>query len=65
MDWIKEKQPSHESAKKRILQRTHNGGIMLLHSVSKTNAEILDDVITEWESQGYVLKTLDQLPVKE
>ncbi|MGH4138194.1 delta-lactam-biosynthetic de-N-acetylase [Clostridium sp.] len=64
MDWLTNKQPSHESAKKRILQRTHNGGIMLLHAVSKTNAEILDDVITEWENQGYILKTLDELPTK-
>jgi len=64
MDWIKDKQPSHENAKKRIMQRTHNGGIMLLHAVSKTNAEILDDVITEWESQGYQLKSLDELPTK-
>ncbi|MBZ9687266.1 delta-lactam-biosynthetic de-N-acetylase [Clostridium estertheticum] len=64
MDWLTDKQPSHESAKKRIMQRTHNGGIMLLHAVSKTNAEILDDVIAQWESQGYQLKTLDDLPTK-
>lgn len=65
MDWITSKQPSHEAAKKRIMQRTHNGGIILLHAVSKTNAEILDDVITEWEKQGYVLKSLDELPAKK
>lgn len=64
MDWITNKQPSHESAKKRIMQRTHSGGIMLLHAVSKTNAEILDDVLTEWKSQGYELKSLDELPNK-
>ena len=64
MDWIPNKQPSHEAAKKRILKRTHNGGIMLLHAVSKTNSEILDDVITEWKSQGYELKSLDELPTK-
>ncbi|WP_373861671.1 delta-lactam-biosynthetic de-N-acetylase [Clostridium tagluense] len=64
MDWLTDKQPSHETAKKRIMQRTHNGGIMLLHAVSKTNAEILDDVITQWKSQGYELKTLDELPSK-
>jgi len=62
MDWLINKQPSHESAKERIMQRTHNGGIILLHAVSKTNAEILDDVITQWESQCYELKTLDELP---
>ncbi len=64
MDWIKDKQPSHETAKKKIMQRTHSGGIMLLHAVSKTNAEILDDVITQWENQGYQLKSLDELPAK-
>lgn len=64
MDWITTKQPSHEAATKRIMQRTHNGGIMLLHAVSKTNAEILDGVITEWENQGYALKSLDELPAK-
>lgn len=64
MDWIPNNQPSHEAAKKRIMQRTHNGGIMLLHAVSKTNSEILDDVITEWKSQGYELKSLDELPMK-
>ncbi|WP_258280692.1 delta-lactam-biosynthetic de-N-acetylase [Clostridium sp. CM027] len=64
MDWLTDNQPSHEAAKKRIMQRTHNGGIMLLHAVSKTNAEILDDVITEWESKGYELKSLDELPAK-
>jgi len=64
MDWIPNKQPSHEVAKNRILERTHNGGIMLLHAVSRTNAEILDDIITEWKTQGYELKTLDELPPK-
>ncbi|NMM63317.1 delta-lactam-biosynthetic de-N-acetylase [Clostridium sp. P21] len=62
MDWDPHKQPSHEFAKKRIMDKTHNGAIVLLHAVSKTNAEILDDVITEWKNQGYELKSLDELP---
>ncbi|WP_127836458.1 delta-lactam-biosynthetic de-N-acetylase [Clostridium prolinivorans] len=61
-DWIPEKQPSHEYAKKIIMERTHNGGIFLLHAVSKTNAEILDSVIKEWKSKGFELKTLNDLP---
>lgn len=60
-DWDTKNQPSLEFAKKRILDRTHNGAIILLHAVSKTNAEILDSVITEWKKQGYELKTLDEL----
>lgn len=61
-DWEPNNQPSLEFAKKRILDRTHNGAIILLHAVSKTNATVLDDVITQWKNQGYELKTLDELP---
>jgi peptidoglycan-N-acetylmuramic acid deacetylase len=60
-DWLPDKQPSLDFAKKRILDRTHNGAIILLHSVSKTNAEILDGVITEWKNRGYEIKSLDEL----
>ncbi len=60
-DWLPNKQPSPEFAKKRILDRTHNGAIILLHAVSKTNAEVLDEVITEWNNQGYEICSLDEL----
>ncbi|MDP4143813.1 MAG: delta-lactam-biosynthetic de-N-acetylase [Bacillota bacterium] len=59
-DWEPTKQPSPASAKEKILNRTHNGAIVLLHAVSKTNAEILDDVVTEWKKQGYEIKSLDE-----
>jgi peptidoglycan-N-acetylmuramic acid deacetylase len=61
-DWNIKKQPSSEYARKKILQRTHNGAIILLHAVSKTNADLLDEIITEWKSQGYEFKTLEDLP---
>lgn len=60
-DWEPKKQPSHDYAKKVIMERTHNGAIVLLHAVSKTNAEILDSVIKEWKSKGYELESLDKL----
>lgn len=59
-DWEPKKQPSIEFAKKKILDRTHNGAVVLLHAVSKTNAAVLDDIISEWEKQGYELKSLDE-----
>ncbi|MCI6668795.1 MAG: delta-lactam-biosynthetic de-N-acetylase, partial [Romboutsia timonensis] len=34
---------------------------VLLHPNSKTNTEILDEVITHWKEEGYSLKTLDYL----
>lgn len=62
VDWDPQKQPTHEDAKKQILQRTHNGEIILLHPQGKTNAEILDELIKEWTSKGYEFKTLEDLP---
>lgn len=53
VDWDTKNQPSHESAFKTIDKRTFDGAIFLLHSTSKTNAEILDEQLTKWEEQGY------------
>lgn len=60
-DWLIDNQPSITIAKEKILSRTHHGGIMLLHAVSKTNTNILDDILKEWKSQGYELKSLNEL----
>ncbi|AWZ48912.1 delta-lactam-biosynthetic de-N-acetylase [Clostridiaceae bacterium 14S0207] len=60
-DWDPKKQPSHEYAKKKILDKTHNGAIMLLHAVSKTNSEILDDILTQWKKQGYEIRPLSDI----
>lgn len=54
-------QPDPTYAKEFILQHTKPGMICLLHAVSKTNAEILDGLIKEWKSEGYVFKSLNDL----
>ncbi len=61
VDWYENKQPSHEEAFKKLLPRTHPGAIILLHSTSRTNAEILDELLTKWEEMGYRFGTLDEL----
>jgi peptidoglycan-N-acetylmuramic acid deacetylase len=61
-DWNRDSQPLPESAKKKIADRTHNGAIILLHAVSRTNSEILDSVIKDWKHSGYILESLDKLP---
>lgn len=61
-DWLVDNQPSHIFAKNKILGKAHNGEIMLLHAVSKTNTEILDEIIKELKSQGYEFKSLIDLP---
>ena len=61
VDWLNDKQPTREEAFRKLLPRTHNGAVVLLHSTSKTNAEILDDLLTQWENLGYRFGTLDEL----
>ena len=61
VDWYEEKQPSHEEAYNKLLGRIHPGAIVLLHSTSKTNGEILDELLTKWEEMGYRFGELDEL----
>lgn len=60
-DWDNEKQPEPEKSKQLLLANTHNGAVILLHPTSKTNADILGDLITEWKAQGYRFGTLSEL----
>ena len=59
-DWNEAKQPDETSAKQKILDNVHNGEIMLLHGNSKTNTNILGDIIKEIKNMGYEFKSLDE-----
>ena len=61
VDWNNDSQPSPAQAFGKLLPRTHNGAVILLHSTSKTNAEILDELITHWKNEGYTFETLEDL----
>lgn len=61
VDWNRDNQPSKEKAFEKLLPRTHNGAIVLLHSTSATNAAILDELLTKWEEMGYTFGTLEEL----
>lgn len=65
VDWYESQQPSREEAFKKLIPRVHPGAIVLLHSTSKTNAEILDDLLNKWKDMGYTFKALDQLVQSE
>ena len=62
VDWYNDKQPTKEAAFKKLLGRIHPGAIVLLHSTSKTNSEILDELLTKWEEMGYTFESLEGLP---
>lgn len=60
-DWDNDHQPDPKAAKEKILGRTHNGAVILLHPTSSTNAEIMGELIREWKALGYRFGTLDEL----
>ncbi len=60
-DWNNDAQPTAEYAFSKLLPRTHNGAVILLHSTSKTNAEILDELLTRWKGMGYHFESIDTL----
>lgn len=58
VDWNVDKQPSHEEAFQKLCSRVHPGAIVLLHNTSKTNGEILDELLSRWEEMGYTFGSL-------
>ena len=62
VDLYVDDQPTAEEAYAKLLPRIHDGAIVLLHSTSRTNAEILDDLLTKWEEMGYSFASLKDLP---
>ncbi len=53
VDWYENDQPTHQQAFDKLIPRVHPGAVVLLHSTSKTNGEILDELLTKWEELGY------------
>ena len=61
VDWNNDSQPTAEYAFKKLLPRTHNGAVVLLHSTSQTNAQILDELLTKWKEMGYTFASVEEL----
>ena len=61
VDWNNDSQPTPEQAYSKLLPRVHNGAIVLLHSTSRTNAAIMDELLTKWEQMGYRFASLNEL----
>ena len=59
-DWDENKQGREEYGKKKVLDNIHSGAVILLHSTSKDNSNILESLITEIQNMGYEFKSLDE-----
>lgn len=61
VDWKNDAQPDPASSIEKLCKRTHNGAVILLHSTSKTNEQILDTLLTRWEKAGYTFGQVGEL----
>ena len=55
VDWMTDKQPDPAQSLQKLTDAAHGGEILLLHSVSSTNAQILGELIDNLREKGYTL----------
>ncbi|WP_232242955.1 delta-lactam-biosynthetic de-N-acetylase [Paenibacillus sp. GSMTC-2017] len=60
-DWDVNAQKGAQYAFQQVTKQLHPGAILLLHSVSKDNAEALGSIIDEARKQGYEFRSLNEL----
>lgn len=60
-DWNVDNIQGKDYTVETIMSRLHNGAIILLHSVSRDNAEALGEIIEQARSQGYEFCSLTEL----
>lgn len=61
VDWNVDQQKGWEYSYNNIMKQIHPGAIILLHTVSKDNADALEKVIVDLKKEGYTFKSLDHL----
>lgn len=59
VDWYTDEQKGWQYAYEKIMSQAYPGAIMLLHTVSKDNADALEKIIQDLKKQGYQFKSLD------
>jgi peptidoglycan-N-acetylmuramic acid deacetylase len=64
VDWNTDQQKGAGYAYDNIMKQIHPGAILLLHTVSKDNADALESAIKDLKKQGYSFKSLDDLKMK-
>jgi len=64
-DWERDKTEGWKYSYDKMMQQVHPGAIVLLHTVSKDNAEALEYVIQKLQKEGYTFKDLDDLMIQQ
>lgn len=60
VDWYVDNQPAPSAALDQILGELHDGSVILIHAVSKTNVEILPELIDGIRERGYEISLLPE-----
>ena len=60
-DWDNGSQPDPDAAIEKLSNRIHDGAVVLLHATSKTNAQILKQLLTRWLDMGYRFEPITEL----
>lgn len=61
VDWNKNVYNGNHYSYNKVINKIHNGAIILMHTVSKDNMVDLDDIIKELKNEGFVFKSIDEL----
>lgn len=61
VDWYKDKFNGNHYSYNHVIDRIHNGAIILMHTVGKDNMVDLEDIIIKLKDMGYVFSSLEEL----
>lgn len=61
VDWKIDQQRGWRYAYDNVMKLIHPGAVILMHTVSKDNAEAMDAIITDLHKRGYTFRSLDDL----
>ena len=60
-DWYRDRVRGKEYAYNIVMRNLHNGAVLLLHAVSKDNADALDMIIKGAREKGYEFGVIDEI----
>lgn len=61
VDWNKDVYNGNNYSYNQVMKKIHNGAIILMHTVSKDNAEDMSKIINKLKNDGYIFKTIDNV----
>lgn len=61
-DWYVDNQPGKQASYDHVMTNYHPGAVILLHAVSQSNTEALDDILKALKAEGYRFGSLYEIP---